>query len=457
MQQAFNLQGQVAPAALPQGLLGFASQWWGRVVLLLIGTAFLTGAFAPVNQFYLAWIGLVPWLIVLDTTRSQRSAFFWSWLGGTFFFIANMWWMYAVTSYGMVALMAILGLYWGYAGIILRGSGLLGRGKIAGSESNTEADLTPASGEPHPLRSTGLFLISSHRRQILIATKWVIANLRRELLIAAVWVAASEWFRGTWPWHGLPWLYLGSTQTPALCLCQIADITGVAGLSFLIAAVNAWIALALINRPKINRLIPSGLILLLTVIGVIIYGEYRLKTEPKLLTSGPKILVVQANYPQDNSGAKGAKVSDIERFHFLTTNDALRDHPGVDLSVWSETMMPPLNQSARDKYPSLAVVHEDIRYLTGITNSALLTGALFEGLSIPGTGITGSPVETARIFTIYQRDASTPSIMTRCIWCRTASSFLSRIRFRGSIKLAVHFGPPHMDEPIRWCRGTSSI
>jgi hypothetical protein len=103
-----------------------ASRWYVRLGLLLLGVGLLTAAFAPVNQFYLAWIGLVPWLLVLNSTRSRKSAFFWSWLAGTFFFIANMWWMAYVTAPGMVALMGILGLYWGATGVIIRAAVLAG-------------------------------------------------------------------------------------------------------------------------------------------------------------------------------------------------------------------------------------------------------------------------------------------------------------------------------------------
>jgi len=423
MEQAVGLQDQLAGSASPRGLSAFASRWQGRLVLLLIGTGLLTAAFAPVNQFYLAWVGLVPWLIVLNTTSSQRSAFFWSWLAGTLFFIANMWWMYAVTSYGMVALMAILGLYWGYAGIIIRGAGLLGRLQI-GDEGLRIEDRSSAS-----------------RQSTLFHPQSLIFNFLQPLLIGAIWIAASEWFRGTWPWHGLPWLYLGSTQTPALFLCQIADITGVAGLSFLIAAVNAWIALGLAGPQKISRLIPSGIMLLAMVIGVIVYGEYRLKTEPTWLTLGPKILVVQSNYPQDNTGAKGANPYEIEEFHFNTTNDALRDHPGVDLSVWSETMMPPLNQFARDRYRSSEGTHRDIQYMTSSTKSALLTGAESEIAAK-----SADKLERRNSAFFYDYRGTQYAQRYDKVHLVPYGEFTP---FKDSVpwlyRLALHFGPPNME------------
>lgn len=275
-----------------------AWRWYGRLGLLLLCVALLTAAFAPVGQFYFAWIGLVPWLLVVNGTRSNRSAFFWSWIGGTLFFIANMWWMAFVTVPGMIALMALLGLYWGAAGLIIRATGVL-----------------------------------RLKRPLLQC-----------LLLAAIWVTAAEWFRGIWPWHGLPWLYLGHTQTPVLWMCQIADITGVAGISFLLVMINGWVALWILNGRKIAGLMASGLIIIAITAAVIGYGVFRFQAEK--FTAGPKVLVVQPNFPQDNStGQKGAgyTAQDMIDFHFDSTRQALMANSGVDLVVWPETMLPMIN------------------------------------------------------------------------------------------------------------------
>src|SRR5579862_2091704 len=90
--------------------------WVFRPILpLLLTTAILTLGFAPIKQFYFAWIGLVPWLIFISLAQSQKSAFLYSWIGGFIFFTANMWWMAFITIPGMFALMLYCGLYWGIA------------------------------------------------------------------------------------------------------------------------------------------------------------------------------------------------------------------------------------------------------------------------------------------------------------------------------------------------------
>ncbi|HXE51831.1 MAG TPA: apolipoprotein N-acyltransferase [Tepidisphaeraceae bacterium] len=289
--------------AKPRRRLRFAQRWWGKLGLLLLTTALLTFAFAPFDQFFLAWVALVPWLIVLSACRSPVTAFLWSWLGGVAFFIANMWWLVYVTGPGMVALMAVLGLYWGAAGAVIVGWRLA-------------ADAPDRSG-------------------------WAI--LGAATLIAVIW-AALEWLRGFWPLGGLAWLYLGHTQSPFTQICQISDVTGVYGVSFVIALINAALALAILNRESLRALIPMGVTVLVVLGAILGYGSFRLHqhtTHP-----GPTVMVVQANYPQSNSGEKGADLREILAFHLSETRKALVAHP-ADLVVWSETMMPSINPQTR--------------------------------------------------------------------------------------------------------------
>jgi apolipoprotein N-acyltransferase len=334
---------KISELAKTAPIRSFSRRWYGRLCLLLLGVACLTASFAPVDQFYLAWVGLVPWLLVLNGTRSQRSAFFWSWLFGTLFFIANMWWMANVTAPGMVGLMAILGIYWGTTGTVMRGAGVFG-----------------ISSRP---------LIFNPRSSVFL----------RLIVTAVIFVAICEWVRGVWPWHGLPWLYLGYTQSPVLWICQIADITGVEGLSFVIVLANAWLAIALIDRQKFRRLIPSGCGIVAMIVSLVGYGDYRFSHEK--LTAGPTVMVVQPNYPQSNTGAKGADLAERLAFHVEASQAAnpLRNH--VDLIVWSETMMPSMNAFTVNRLENtgygdtIQLALAEISRLCRNGHTALLTGA----------------------------------------------------------------------------------
>lgn len=272
------------------------------VGLLLASIILLTLAFAPIYQFYLAWIGLVPWMIVVARAKSMRSAFLWSWLGGTGFFVANMWWLGSVTVPGMVALLVYLGIYWGLAAVVLRAGGLLR---------------------------------ASRRGQIALSA----------ILIATVW-SGLEWVRGNL-FTGLPWLYLGHTQTPILPMCQVADVLGVYGVSFWVVLINALIALWLLSGRRWRATLPAAAVAAAVLPLTLAYGLFRMSQDT--LSPGPRVLVVQPDFPQAVSGEKSATPGQIVSFHLKETRAALAKQP-ADLVVWSETMMPPLNPEARERW-----------------------------------------------------------------------------------------------------------
>jgi apolipoprotein N-acyltransferase len=304
--------------------LGFTA----RGGLLLVGTLLLSAAFAPYYQFYLAYVAFVPLLIVLSGLRSQRAALFWGWGAGVLFFAANMWWLVFVSGPGMVALSIYLGLYWGVAAMVLRGCGLLGE---------------PSSMQ-RPTAARQLF--------------------KSIFLIPLVW-CGLEWLRGNWSLighHGLPWLYAGYTQSPLLPICQIADVTGVTGLTYLVLLINALIAALLGLRlgRRADATIesraarPAVIVTASLLVFIFAYGFWRIRQTDT--TPGPRVLLIQPNYPQSNSGEKGASLATILDFHLRTTAAALKaarkDGP-VDLVAWSETMLTAVNDETVDD-PQLA-------------------------------------------------------------------------------------------------------
>ena len=350
--QSLNTQG---PAIDETGPALPVRPWWWKPGLLLLSVVLLTLSFAPFGQFYLAWIAMVPWLIVLRRCRSGRAAFFWSWLGGVVFFSLNMWWLAYVTGPGMAALILWLGVYWGAAGAIIYSAGLLelGRGDIG----------------PVPARRVAPRADASRPNSAIVSV----------FLIAAVWVGL-EWLRAVWPLGGLEWQFIGHTQSPVLHLCQVADVTGVFGISFWLMLVNAWIALLLLHRGRHRELIPSGIIVGLILFGVAGYGFFRFAQHST--RRGPQVVVIQPNYPQSNSGDKGADLQDILIFHIKQTQSALAANPQTDLVAWSETMMPPLNASALERFPvgSLpAVARERIEALAAEYGTSLIVGGMYQG------------------------------------------------------------------------------
>jgi apolipoprotein N-acyltransferase len=89
------------------------------------------------------------------------------------------------------------------------------------------------------------------------------------------------------------------------------------------------------------------------------YGLHRRWQTPRMLTAGPMVLVVQPNFPQTNSGAKGASQQEMIDFHVNATASAIQKYGGIDLACWSETMMPPLNEEYRTALHENHFVHEN--------------------------------------------------------------------------------------------------
>jgi apolipoprotein N-acyltransferase len=329
----------------------------GRIALLMCSAILLALAFAPYGQFYLAWIGLVPWLLVVASCRSQRSAFIYGWLGGVFYFIANLSYLLMNTIPGTIALSMYLALFWGTAAVLIRGGGLL-RDRGSGTKL-----------------------------------------LGRVLGIATIWIA-MEYLRGI-ILTGLPWHFLGHTQTPVLALCQIADVTGVYGLSFYCACINATIALAMLSSSW-RRTIPAAVVTCAIVFVAAGYGLFRLKEQTTY--PGPRVLVVQPDHPQRPGGTKSVTQEQSLAFHLQTTQANVKPDQ-TDLIVWSETTMPPLNQEARDelgKYQSgqfLMQVHAELMSLTSRLHTAILAGGYYVGgwREINGKR-TGTDIRNAAFF-----------------------------------------------------------
>jgi hypothetical protein len=116
------------------------------------------------------------------------------------------------------------------------------------------------------------------------------------------------------------------------------------------------------------------------------YGAFRMAQQTTY--DGPRVLAVQCNYPQDNTGEKGASMQEFAEFHLKTTADVLERERSagrrVDLAAWSETVMPPLNPEARAALRSTDVgdfvndVFARVQDLARRFNVAIICGGHYE-------------------------------------------------------------------------------
>ena len=243
-------------------------------------------SFYPVNLGPLAWGALIPLIVYALREPNGRRVFFASWLGGTVFFIAGLFWLRHTASFGPWGIGLYKGVYWGLFSLMLR-------------------RLCLGAGWPVPLAAPAA---------------WVTLEFVRGYLIG-----------------GLPWLFAGYSQHAALGVIQVADLGGVWLVSILVLFVNGAAAESIL-RPGGSR--KWGGAALASVVVALIYGGIRLSTIPT--EPGPVIGIVQPNIPQDVKNLsqldhrEGLRIFDK---HVRMTRELLERSPEVALVVWPESVL----------------------------------------------------------------------------------------------------------------------
>jgi apolipoprotein N-acyltransferase len=165
---------------------------------------------------------------------------------------------------------------------------------------------------------------------------------------------------------GFPWASLGYSQYRVLPLIQVADITGVYGLSFLIALANIVVyqLIKAIVKKETGFHVFRGLIILMALIaGTMLYGVKRLNSPE---TGKPvKVALVQGNIDQAIKWDPAFQEATITIYERLTRTAAAG---GVDLVVWPESAVPFFFQD-EEKYASR------IRKLAAGINSSIVFGS----------------------------------------------------------------------------------
>ncbi len=150
-----------------------------------------------------------------------------------------------------------------------------------------------------------------------------------------VWVTL-EWIRA----HaitGFPWSNLGYTQTPLLHLIQVADITGVYGLSWLVVLGSTVISGFIRNYCRRSGIaVLAGLI-----VCVLIYGFWRSGQIERLQQQQAplNVAVVQGNIGQAKKWKRSFVDKTIQTYARLS-EEAAQSKPVPDLIVWPESAMP---------------------------------------------------------------------------------------------------------------------
>ncbi len=265
-------------------------------VLCLISAGLLILAFPKADLCFLAWFGLVPLMLSLDGKRPW-AAFRRGYLCGFLFFAGTLYWFFNITRWfsyvaalGVLLLLLYLALYFG---------------AFALSYSFFS-------------RRKPLFKL------VLLPSAWVVLECLRAHLFS-----------------GFDWASLGQSQYKNLLMIQIADITGVFGVSFLVVMVNVlfkeFIAAYFIREAPEDQKALAVLTWVTAITVAIVLGYGTRHLSERRLAPRISVAVIQPNISQEMKWQESAKMIIIAK-QIALTKKAAEHEP--DLIIWPETSYP---------------------------------------------------------------------------------------------------------------------
>jgi apolipoprotein N-acyltransferase len=325
------------------------------IFLSVISATLLALSYPSANCWFLAWFALVPFFSAVKD-KTPAGAGLLGFLTGLVFFYCTIYWLNCISPLATIALVFYLALYFALFAFFAR--------------------FVFQSGLP-------IFA-----KALLLSSEWAALEYVRANLLT-----------------GFGWALLGYSQSNFLPAIQIADITGVYGVSFMVVFVNVVIYEYLVGTGSSgdgcrvgtcpvrededvredeepvptdtvlrtvlrNRLI-NFLACVFLITGVFVYGFYKLQTNygtvsnkttffrgncPDRDRTAVRISLVQGNIPQSLKW-DASYADNIINAYFSLTRQAALDKP--DLIVWPESSYP----ADLDSGPGLA------------TGSYLLIGA----------------------------------------------------------------------------------
>jgi apolipoprotein N-acyltransferase len=268
---------------------------WFGVLLSSLSGVFLTLGFPKLGVYSLSWVALLPLFWALRD-RTSRESFILGCVCGLVHYLGTLYWIHhAVHQYGgvptSVAVLVLLLLCTYLAAYV------------------------------------GCFAVIAH--------KWQTHPLLWVLGLPGVWVTL-ELIRA-YLITGFPWSNLGYTQTPLMPLIQIADVTGVYGVSWLVVLGNTVLA-ALVMR---FRWWPGMVVFGVCLTSSLVYGYWRTAAIEDLQNDAMPwtVGVVQGNIDQSQKWDQAFQQETLSRYEELSRQAAAHD-PAPELLVWPETAAP---------------------------------------------------------------------------------------------------------------------
>jgi apolipoprotein N-acyltransferase len=266
-----------------------------NILLSILSGVLLAVSFPNFNLFYIAWFALIPLLfVVLKTAQSPLKAFGYAFICGFVFYGISMYWLvvmlefntgsYFQAAIAAGALWAYLALYFGVWALFLN---------IIKKR----------------LRAGIFFAVSG-------GALWVVLEYARTYFLT-----------------GFPWNALAYSQHKFLSVAQVAEFTGVYGISFAIVFVNILVYCAIKQKALKYALVGAVFMVFIVSIGILrlnVFDEYYGKKKIS-------VSVVQPNIDQYIKWDMRYQEEII--YTILDLADKVSAHK-PDIVVWPETVVP---------------------------------------------------------------------------------------------------------------------
>lgn len=283
-----------------------------NLVLALLTGILFAFSLPPFKTGFLAYGALIPFFLLLEKKRGF-DLFRWSYITGLFVFTCTLFWLWNVTIPGLLGTLLVLPLYFSlYA--------------------------TIHSFVQRRFPSYGL------------------------LLIPFLWTSVEylQVFGDT----AFPWVFLGYTQSYYLPLVQYAEITGIFGISFWVAALNVLLFFIYKSWENRKKIIPAFITIAVLILLPAIHGLSKMS---QIIEDKPiKISLIQGNI--DPFEKWDPSLVDVNFDSYIQmTKEAMNEKP--DLVIWPETATSLWLRYERN-------YRNRIHHIVDSTRIPLLTGAI---------------------------------------------------------------------------------
>jgi apolipoprotein N-acyltransferase len=270
------------------------------IVIALVSAILHYSIFPPYNFSFFAWVVLVP-LLMYCTFARYTEVFLTSLTAGTLFCALYIKWLNVVPAFPLAGYLFIsiyTGLFFGIFGL--------------------------------------LYCLVQKR------TKWPV------VLVAPVLWVALEYVRSNLSFLAIPLGLVAHSQYRNIPMIQIASITSVYGISFLILMVNTALSegLLFLIKKKTNsitskitkqKVFISAAITITALIVVCFWGTYQVNLNGKNNGYILNVALIQGNIPQYKKWDQQFREEILARYRDLTMKASLEN---PDLIIWPETATP---------------------------------------------------------------------------------------------------------------------